>query len=79
MHQSSVESTNTYAVVGLSILTLLASESKYLLVHVMEYPLTYTCNQIWLDKHSNRSYPKLAGFRHGPFNTPFLFNRGIIK
>ena len=40
MHKQSVESFNTYSVVGLSILTLLASESKYHLIHVID---TYQC------------------------------------
>ena len=36
MHNQSIESSNTYAVVGMSIMTLLASESKYLLMLFMD-------------------------------------------
>ena len=69
MHIQSIESSNTYAVVGMSIMTLLASESKYLLMLFMDTYHPSMSEQIRgaLDTCTQLFTALTTGFRYCPY------------
>ena len=69
MHNQSIESSNTYAVVGMSIMTLLASESKYLLMLFMDTYHPSMSEQIRgaLDACTQLFTALTTGFRYCPY------------